>query len=147
MNRDTVHSGASSSSSAWSRVLARWPIALGLAVVAVLLATGVVGEFSRGLVVAALIYLVWGVFRGAYRRTGRWLTVELAGVVVFGAATVGALLVDDTAARVLLGLGWLAHTGWDIIHHRLNAVVPRWWAEQCAVVDLIVGGLLLLALI
>jgi hypothetical protein len=32
---------------------------------------------------------------------------------------------------------------WDLEHHRRDIVVPRWWAELCAVFDVLLGALLL----
>jgi hypothetical protein len=119
----------------------RWPTLLGLAVTAVLWISGIAHEFSRGLVVAALIYLVWGLF-GRWYSDLRWLLVEIAGVVLFGAATLVALQVQAPTADAVLAAGWLAHGAWDVVHHRAGAVVPRWWAEQCAVVDVLLAVIL-----
>ena len=125
----------------WRSLGRRWPTALGLAVVAVLLLTDYTRRFANGLVFAAVFYLVYGVFRGAYAKRS-WLIAEVAGVLVFGAATVVAILVQDRTAQIVLAVGWLAHMVWDAVHHRADAVVPRWWAEQCAVVDGLVAVLL-----
>ena len=35
------------------------------------------------------------------------------------------------AAPVRLGVGWLLHAAWDVVHFRADRVVSRWWSE-CA---------------
>ncbi|MEV0899951.1 hypothetical protein [Actinoplanes sp. NPDC049802] len=124
------------------RLVRRWPTALGIAVVVALVLTGLFDRFAGGLVWAAVIYLVWGVFRGSYQNRS-WLIAEVVGVLLFGAASVAAVLAEDRTAQILLAFGWIAHMAWDVWHHRADAVVPRWWAEQCAVVDVLTAALLL----
>lgn len=130
----------------WSATIRHWPIAFGLAVVLVLHLTGIMRNFADGLVVAALIYLAWGVVRGSYRNR-RVLWLEAAGFLVFGVGTLLALTLDDASARVVLAIGWIAHATWDVYHYRRDIVVARWWAEQCAVVDIAIAGFLLWPLI
>ena len=95
-----------------------------------------------------LIYLAFGTARGALRRPGV-LPVQLAGLVGWTALTVVALLVERPAARYVVAAGWFAHGIWDVAHHRdLNrnrctGVVPRWYAEACVIVDILVGASLL----
>jgi asparagine synthetase B (glutamine-hydrolysing) len=40
---------------------------------------------------------------------------------------------------------WLGHGAWDFAHHRVDKVVPRWYAELCAVLDVMVAIGILLA--
>lgn len=95
-----------------------------------------------------LIYLAFGAIRGVLRRPGV-LAVQLAGLAGWSAITVVALLVQPGAARYVVAAGWFAHGIWDVAHHRdLNrnrctGVVPRWYAEACVIVDLLVGASLL----
>jgi hypothetical protein len=46
----------------------------------------------------------------------------------------------------LLAAGWLGHTAWDLAHYRADRIVPRWWAECCAVADVLVAAALLFML-
>jgi hypothetical protein len=46
----------------------RWPTAAGIATVPVLMALGIFDDFAEGVVVAAVLYLAWGVLR---RRPGQ----------------------------------------------------------------------------
>jgi hypothetical protein len=121
----------------------RWPTWLGVAQVALLVVTGLRTDFANGIVVAAIIYWVWGAVRGQLWRPG-WLTLETAGVAVFGALTLAALTMDAAPARYLLAAGWLAHAAWDVAHHRANRIVPRWYAECCAVVDVLLAAAILI---
>ena len=61
----------------------------------------------------------------------------------FGAVALAATAVDLDVARYVLAAGWLAHAAWDIAHHRLGRVVPRWYAETCLVADLTIAAALL----
>ena len=131
----------------WRR---RWPTALGVAATAASLA--LVSPLSAelqtwvsawGVLTAAVIYLTWGTSRGELNK-GRWLTLETAGVLAFGALAIGATATGPDAARYVLAAGWLGHAMWDVIHHRADRVVPRWYAELCMVCDVVVAMSLLL---
>lgn len=79
---------------------------------------------------------------GAYRRTlgvPKVLALQLAGFAAYLALALVALSADENLARYLIAGGWLAHALWDLAHHRANAVVPRGYAEWCAVVDAVIG--------
>jgi hypothetical protein len=123
----------------------RWAALAGTAVVALLWATGLLEDFSEGLVVAAIIYWVWGAVRGQLWRPG-WFTLETAGVLGFGAVMLAALSLEPPHDAHLLAAGWAGHTVWDLAHYRANRIVPRWWAESCAVADLLIAAALLLLL-
>lgn len=128
----------------------RWPTALGVAATTASLA--VIAPVPHhvqtvitawGVLTAAVIYLAWGTARGEL--TGRrWLTIETAGVLAFGALAITATATDPQAARYVLAAGWLGHAAWDVAHHRADRVVPRWYAELCLICDLIVATSLLL---
>ncbi|MDQ4031849.1 MAG: hypothetical protein M3332_06115, partial [Actinomycetota bacterium] len=51
----------------------------------------------------------------------------------------------------VVAAGWIGHAIWDVAHHRdLNhhravGVVPRWYAESCFVLDLLIGASLLVS--
>jgi hypothetical protein len=91
---------------------------------------------------AAVIYLTWGTARGDLGDR-RLLSAQTAAVLGFGAVALAAVAVDPAAARYLLAAGWLAHATWDVVHHRLGRVVPRWYAETCLVADLTLATVLL----
>jgi hypothetical protein len=131
----------------WQR---RWPTALGVAATAASL--GLVSPLPAqlqtwvsawGVLTAAVIYLTWGTARGELTPR-RWLTLETAGVLAFGALAIAASATDPSAARYVLAAGWLGHAAWDVVHHHADRVVPRWYAELCMVCDLIVAASLIL---
>jgi hypothetical protein len=132
----------------------RWPTGLGLAATAAasmamtLLPDGFVLTISAwSVLLAAVIYLVWGVTRdeltpAAGQPGRRRLTAQTAAVLAFGAVAATALTLDRAAGTYLLAAAWLCHAGWDLAHHRANAVVPRWYAETCLASDVVVAAYL-----
>ncbi|WP_433200495.1 hypothetical protein ACQP00_28880 [Dactylosporangium sp. CS-047395] len=118
-------------------LLARWPSVLAL------LATADNLLDPRPLPLAAMMILPLGYLAiGAARRTLRPRPVLLAQL----GALAGYLVLLGAAAaagarwgQILVGIGWILHAGWDAWHHRRDLVVPRPFAEWCAVVDLIIG--------
>ena len=50
-------------------------------------------------------------------------------------------------AEWLVAFGWLAHAGWDLVHHRSGRVVPRGYAEWCGVLDVALAGIMILAIL
>ena len=94
------------------------------------------------MLLAAVIYLTWGTARGDLGNR-RLLTAQTAAVLGFGAVAMTAVAVDVDAARYVLAAGWLAHAAWDVVHHRIGRVVPRWYAETCLVADLTIATALL----
>jgi hypothetical protein len=123
----------------------RWATLAGIAAVSVLWATGVLEDVAEGLVVAAVIYWIWGAVRGQLWRP-RWFTLETAGVLGFGAVMLVALSLEPPHDGHLLAAGWLGHTAWDVAHYRADRIVPRWWAESCAVADVLIAAALLFLL-
>ncbi|NJP35133.1 hypothetical protein [Micromonospora thermarum] len=91
-------------------------------------------------------YLVIGTFRRQWSVPGA-LRLQLAGLVGWSALAVVAATVGGTLAHWLVGLGWLAHAGWDLVHHRTGRVVPRGYAEWCGVLDAVVGITIILAVV
>ena len=127
----------------------RWPAALGL--VAAVNSLVVLARFPAPaqvwvsawcVLLAAVIYLTWGTARDDLDDR-RLLTAQTAAVLGFGAVALTAVAVDPNAARYVLAAGWLAHAAWDVVHHRLGRVVPRWYAETCLVADLTLAAALL----
>ncbi|MEW2431857.1 hypothetical protein AB0877_27930 [Micromonospora sp. NPDC047644] len=87
---------------------------------------------------------------GMARRTlgGRGvLATQLAGLAVWVALTLVAVLAGGRTAAWLVALGWLAHAGWDVVHHRNHRVVPRGYAEFCAVLDVALAAVMVLAIL
>ncbi len=87
---------------------------------------------------------------GGVRRTHgspEALAVQLAGLTAYVALALAALATAPEVTVLLVGPsgGWRTARG-DVVHHRLNRVVPRWYAQCCAVVDVIVGISVLSAL-
>lgn len=83
-------------------------------------------------------YLVIGTARGTLRGRGI-VALLVAGFVGYLALVMVTLSVNEDIARYLVAAGWLAHAVWDVAHHRANKVVPRGYAEWCAVVDTVIG--------
>ena len=135
----------------WSAFLKhRWPVLIGLAAGTLgLIDDGIDGsEVTTQLAVVTLVmataYLPIGAFR---RQLGdpKVLMVETVGVLAFGVLALGALLAYGRLAQYLLVAAWLCYGAWDFAHHRANKVVPRWYAELCAVLDVMVAIGILLA--
>ncbi|WP_406045425.1 hypothetical protein OG799_13680 [Micromonospora sp. NBC_00898] len=91
-------------------------------------------------------YLLIGTLRRQWRTPGA-LPAQLAGLAGWTALAVLAAVADDGPARWLVAAGWLGHAGWDVAHHRRGAVVPRGYAEWCAVLDAVVGLTMVLAIV
>jgi uncharacterized protein DUF6010 len=100
--------------------------------------SGEIRLLAFGLAVAALIYLVLALVGGADRR---WLTLEVAGLGVFGMFAWLGLRVS----LWWLAVGWWGHVGWDVGLHldRAQAFVPTWYPLLCVGFDLVVAGFLL----
>jgi hypothetical protein len=127
----------------------RWPAALGA--VAAINSLVLLARFPAPVqiwvsawcvLLAALVYLTWGTARGDLGDR-RLLSAQTAAALGFGAVAMAAVAVDPIAARYVLAAGWLAHAGWDVAHHRIGRVVPRWYAETCLVADLVLAAALL----
>ncbi|MGN9778316.1 hypothetical protein ACTMS0_21495 [Micromonospora sp. H33] len=91
-------------------------------------------------------YLVIGTVRRQWAVPGA-LRLQLVGLVAWSALTVAAATVGGDTAYWLVAIGWLAHAGWDLVHHRTGRVVPRGYAEWCGVLDAAVGITIILALV
>jgi hypothetical protein len=96
-----------------------------------------------GLVVAALIYVAFAIGGAA---STRWLGLESAGVLLFGA--VAWLGVKRWPA--VLAAGWMAHVLWDVLLHLEGtgaAYTPGWYPLLCVSFDLVVAGRILLRIL
>jgi hypothetical protein len=94
------------------------------------------------LLTAAVVYLSWGTARGELGQR-RWLTAQTAGTLAFGAVAIAVVAVDLSSAAYVMAAGWLTHALWDVVHHRADKVVPRWYAEACLATDLTVAASLI----
>lgn len=123
----------------------RWPTWLALALVVVSLGNGEpppVDTFAWLTLALPAAYLLFGAVRDELRPAAV-LVLQLAALAVYVAVAAVALSLPDDTARYVVGAGWIVHAGWDVAHHRAERVVPRAWAEWCAVVDLFIGGALI----
>lgn len=95
--------------------------------------------YAVGLVVTALIYVVFGVADGA---GARWLALEILGVLLYGAAAWAGL----RGRPWLLAVGWAAHVAWDVLLHLSGAgseYTPHWYPWLCVSFDLVVAAAVL----
>ncbi|MFD2025000.1 hypothetical protein [Promicromonospora aerolata] len=123
---------------AWLR--GRWPVLIGLTLLAGTIAGGAADVPTWLVLAVALVYPVVGILRNSIR--GRSMVLlQAAGLVVFAGISLlaGALVGQDTGAYVLAA-GLVGHGVWDVFHHRANAVVWRWYAETCIVYDLLLAA-------
>jgi hypothetical protein len=95
--------------------------------------------YGVGLVIAALIYVGFGVAGGA---SAQWLAFESLGMLLYGAAAWGGL----RGRPWLLAAGWGAHVAWDVLLHLSGAgaeYTPRWYPWLCVSFDLVMAGAVL----
>lgn len=86
--------------------------------------------------IAAAVLVAIGLATGAPRPA---LTAQTVALLGFGGLAVAGLFIDLRVGMVLAGLALAAHAGWDLVHHRRNAVVPRSLAEFCIFLDVPLG--------
>jgi hypothetical protein len=95
--------------------------------------------YSTVLIVIALGYVLFAAMAG----TARTIVIESAIAAVFIAVAVaGARSSNLWDAGLLMAAGLAAHGGYDLVHSAVvtNPVVPAWWPLFCGVVDLVLGG-------
>ncbi|MET7709705.1 hypothetical protein [Micromonospora sp. NPDC005413] len=123
----------------------RWPTGLALLMtVDMWVDPGVLSPWT--MLVLAGGYLVIGVVRGTLHGPGV-LATQLVGLVGWVALTLVAVAAGGRTAEWLVAFGWLAHAGWDLVHHRIGRVVPRGYAEWCGVLDAALAGIMILAIL
>ena len=117
-------------------------------VASVLITIGSIAGFhlawsSWSMLALVAVLAVYGLARGAVRP--RWgMPLQAAAMVVMsGAAILAVTVADTTWAGLLVGAALLAHTAWDVVHHRMERVVPRSLAEFCAVLDTLLAVVVL----
>ncbi|MFC6016783.1 hypothetical protein ACFP2T_11270 [Plantactinospora solaniradicis] len=139
--RDAAPSDAGTTGRTSRRIVAmlkhRWPTWLALVMTIDAWVDPVVLD-PWTLLVLPIGYLVIGTVR---RQLGNpWmLALQLGGLAGYLGLAVVAVNASDDVARYLVGAGWLAHSVWDLAHHRANKVVPRGYSEWCAVLDAVLG--------
>jgi hypothetical protein len=90
-------------------------------------------SIAIGLVVAALIYVGFGVFSGS----SRWMLIEVAGVAIYAVFAWMGL----KRSGWLLAVGWALHPLWDAgLHDYSTQFVPHWYIGGCSGFDLLVAG-------
>ena len=95
---------------------------------------------------AAVLFLVYGLLRGAVR-PAFGLPYQTVAMAVFGAAAAVALTVGGDVGAYLVAAGLLGHAAWDAYHYRVDRVVRRSLAEFCFVLDtLLAVAIVVLAL-
>ena len=99
------------------------------------------GQWPAGLI--ALVYVLFAVMAKAPRT----ILVESTMAAAFvGVAAAGTRWANLRAAGLLMAAGLAAHGVYDLVHAAVvsNPVVPQWWPLFCGVVDLLLGGWVLL---
>jgi hypothetical protein len=119
------------------RIARRWPTMLAL-----LLTFGKIVDPDVApawvLVVLGAEYLIIGAARKQFRNA-RLLVLHVAGAAAYAALALVSTFTDPGVSGILIGVGWILHAVWDGLLYRANVVVWRWFAEACAVFDIVVG--------
>jgi hypothetical protein len=102
-------------------------------------------DLHPAFLVAALGFLALGAARGRLRGPSG-VPLQAAGMLVFGATMLVALYVEPVFGGMLVAFALLGHAAWDAFHYLRNRVVPRSYAEFCAVFDLLLGAAVLFVL-
>jgi hypothetical protein len=124
----------------------RWPVLVGLALLAGTIASGGAGDLPPWLVLGvALVYPVVGLVRRSIQ--GRSMVLlQAAGLAVFaGISLLATAFVGQDTGAYVIAAGLVGHGIWDVFHHRANAVVWRWYAETCIVYDLLLAAAVLVS--
>lgn len=89
--------------------------------------------YAVGLVVAALIYVGFGVFSDSVA----WKIIELLGVLVYALFAWLGL----KKSGWFLAVGWALHVVWDAgLHGASTPFVPHWYIAGCIGFDLLLAG-------
>ena len=98
---------------------------------AALVRTLTIGVVLTTLAVSALVLVL--------RKRKQEIGIQAVGLIIFGTIAVVAFFVPTSTAVLLLGVGLIGHGLWDIWHLIRGKVVPRQFAEFCAVLDIPAG--------
>jgi hypothetical protein len=89
--------------------------------------------YAAGLIVAALIYVGFGLYSGS----ALWNLTEFAGLLIYTTFAVLGLRLSGW----FLCFGWALHVGWDVIlHGQQTDFVPFWYQMLCLGFDLQLAG-------
>lgn len=90
--------------------------------------------FGVGLIVAALVYVVFALAAGDIAA----LMLEAGGVVIFAVFAAIGLRVS----AYWLVAGWLGHVAWDVMLHPVAypGYAPAWYPPLCIGFDVLVAG-------
>jgi hypothetical protein len=90
-------------------------------------------QFAIGLIVAALIYVGFGLFSGSIA----WILTELTGVAIYALFAWSGL----KRSSWFLVAGWALHVLWDAGLHGLSTpFVPHWYIGACIGFDLLLAA-------
>lgn len=94
-----------------------------------------VHALATGLIVAALIYLGFGLFSGSIL----WMGIECSGILLYGALAFLGIRYNP----IWIAIGWGLHPAWDVGLHLSGSgaeFVPFGYAMLCLSLDLVVAG-------
>jgi hypothetical protein len=92
---------------------------------------------------AAVVLVAVGLLRGTTRPA---VTLETAGLLIYGAVAVGALLLAPPVGLVVVALTLVAHGIWDLWHLRRHRdLISPSLAEACIALDVPLGLAVLVA--
>ena len=98
-------------------------------------------NYPIGLICLPFIYVGFALI--AARPDLVWHEIAWGGVfIIFGFI---ALARTNKVILIILGLLWLLHAGFDLLHHNLieNPGVPVWYPGLCAGFDVVIGSFIL----
>ncbi|HEY3504410.1 MAG TPA: hypothetical protein VGN37_16720 [Actinocatenispora sp.] len=127
----------------------RWGSWLGFALSFAVLAPGMVlanpwiSFGALGAIQLALVIV--GLARGTWRVPINRL--QLLGAVAFSVVALAAGAGNGLWAGLVAVAGLLGHGGWDLWHHRADAVVMRSYAAFCAALDIALAAVVTVALV
>jgi hypothetical protein len=88
--------------------------------------------YSVGLIVAALIYVGFGMFSDSFG----WKLTEFGGVLIYALFAVLGLRISGW----FLSVGWALHVLWDVVLHGYSTeFVPFWYQMLCVGFDLLLA--------
>ncbi|PQJ35951.1 hypothetical protein BSZ35_16275 [Salinibacter sp. 10B] len=101
--------------------------------------------YSSVLIVIALGYVLFAAMAGTPRKIGIESAIAAGFIVI---AVAAARWGTVRTAGWLMAAGLTAHGVYDLVHSSVvtNPVVPAWWPLFCGVVDILLGGWVLVLL-
>lgn len=94
------------------------------------------------LIAASLFYPISGFVKKQLDSPGKIVLYSLF-FVAFTAFALFAIQTNMTLSMLLLAAGFLTHAAWDLYHHRINKVVPRWYTKFCIAYDTLIALILI----